>query len=137
MEKIRFNKIPIRIKFCIYQLNYGLLNAWAILLVVLKSPFLLMLSLISRFANICVEFGHEDALPDYLLVELLDVSTLEASIEYPRKPPTLFHCKGFGLSNRAWAKKEDKVWYEGMVQKQQQTKPKSQNFGISYRLSTY
>lgn len=95
MEKIRFNKIPIRIKFCIYQLNYGLLNALAILLVVLKSPFLLMLSLISRFANICVEFGHEDALPDYLLVELLDVSTLEASIEYPRKPPTLFHCKVF------------------------------------------
>jgi len=48
MEKIRFNKIPIWNKFGIYQLNFGLLNALAILLVVLESPFLLMLSLISR-----------------------------------------------------------------------------------------
>ena len=48
MEKIRYNKIPIWIKFGIYQLNFGLLNALAILLVVLVSPFLLMLSLISR-----------------------------------------------------------------------------------------
>lgn len=69
MEKIRYNKIPIWIKFGIYQLNFGLLNALAILLVVLESPFLLMLSLISRRGS---------GLPTFVW-----------------KPPILFHCKVF------------------------------------------